>query len=157
MSDHINNVCRMALNSLRTVGQLRKYLDRSTTERLVHAFISSRLDTCNCLLYGLPETDIARLQRVHNSAVRLVVGAKRIDHTTPILNNLHWLPIRKRILFKLLLIVYKSLNNLAPAYITELISPYEPSRVLRTCSKGLLQVPREVRSAKVNYGSRAFL
>ena len=93
---------------------------------------------------------------VHNSAAHLVVGAKRSDHITPILNNLHWLPIRKCILFKLLLIVYKSLNNLAPAYITELISPYESSRVLRSCSKGLLQVPREVRSAKVNYGSRAF-
>ena len=156
MSDHIKNVCRMALISLRTLGQLRKYLDRSTTERLVHAFISSRLDSCNCLLYGLPDTDILKLQRVQNSAARLVTGARRWDHVTPILKDLHWLPIRKRILFKLLLVVYKSLHNLAPTYIKQLITPYHPSRTLRSRSKGLLQVPRAARSAKRTYGSRAF-
>ena len=75
--------------------------------------LSSRLDTCNCLLYGLPETDIAKLQSVQNSAAHLVIGAKHSDHITPILDDLHWLPVRKRILFKLLLIVYK---NLAPVY-----------------------------------------
>ena len=146
----------MALISLRTLGQLRKYLDRSTTERLVHAFISSRLDSCNCLLYGLPDTDILKLQRVQNSAARLVTGARRRDHVTPILKDLHWLPIRKRILFKLLLVVYKSLHNLAPTYIKQLITPYHPSRTLRSRSKGLLQVPRAARSAKRTYGSRAF-
>ena len=156
MSNHVSNVCRTALYALRSISQLRKYLDKTTTERLVHAFISSRLDSCNCLLYGLPDADIAKLQRVQNSAARLVVGARRRDHIQPILQDLHWLPIRKRILFKMLLLVYKSLANLAPLYISELLTPYVPSRTLRSSSKGLLQIPRASRSAKSGYGKKAF-
>ncbi|XP_072051748.1 megakaryocyte-associated tyrosine-protein kinase-like [Amphiura filiformis] len=72
MSNHVSDVCRTALYALRSISQLRKYLDKTTTERLVHAFISSRLDSCNGLLYGLPDADIAKLQRVQNSAARLV-------------------------------------------------------------------------------------
>ena len=156
MSSHITNVCRTAFFALQTIGHLRKYLDRPTTERLVHAFISSRLDCCNSLLYGLPDADVVKLQRVQNSAARLVVGAKKRDHIQPILHGLHWLPVRKRILFKVLLMVYKSLNNLAPTYIQDLITPYQPPRTLRSCSKGLLDVPTAARSTKVNYGDRAF-
>ena len=156
MSTHIKNVCQTALISLRSIARLRKYLDRPTTERLVHAFISSRLDSCNSLLYGLPDSDIVKLQHVQNSAARLVVGARRRDHITPILHDLHWLPVRKRILFKILLMVYKSLSDLAPAYITELITPYNPSRDLRSGSKRLLQILRAARSAKACYGMRAF-
>ncbi|XP_072041248.1 uncharacterized protein [Amphiura filiformis] len=88
MSNHVSNVWT-ALYALRSLSQLRKYLDKTTTEHLVHAFISSRLDSCNCLLYGLPDADIAKLQRVQNSAARLVVGARRRDHIQPILRDLH--------------------------------------------------------------------
>jgi len=156
LSSHVTNVCRTAFFSLQTIGHLRKYLDGPTTERLVHAFISSRLDSCNSLLYGLPDAEVEKLQRVQNSAARLVVGAKKHDHVQPILDKLHWLPVRKRILFKVLLMVYKSLNNLAPTYIKDLIKPYKPSRPLRSSAKGLLKIPDAARSALVNYGERAF-
>ena len=103
MKAHVNRMCRTSNFQLWIIGQLRKFLDRPTTERLIHAFISSRLDYCNSLLYGLPETEISKLQRVQNSAARLLVGAGKYDNVNGILRTLHWLPVRKRILFKILL------------------------------------------------------
>ena len=156
MVDQVGNVCRKAYASLKSIGALRKYLDKVTTERLVHAFITSHLDNCNSVLYGLPEVQISKLQRVQNSAARLIEGARRRDHIQPILYNLHWLPIRKRVLFKMLLIVYKSLTFQSPDYIFDILVPYAPSRPLRSSNKHLLQIPHISRKSKLFYGSRAF-
>jgi hypothetical protein len=153
MTAHINKLCQSASFALRAIGQIRKYLDRATAEKLVHAFVTSRLDYCNCLLYGLPDKLIAKLQRVQNSAARLVTGAKKRDHISQIIKDLHWLPIKKRIMFKLLLIVYKSLNNAAPSYLSELLQPYHPKANLRSGTRGLLAVPK---SRLKSFGDRAF-
>jgi hypothetical protein len=69
---HISNICSTASFALRNIGKIRKYLDGPTTERLVHAFITSRLDTCNSPLFGLPSQQLDLLQRIQNSAARLV-------------------------------------------------------------------------------------
>ena len=97
------------------IGRVRKYINKSSTERLVHAFITSKLDYCNSLLYGLPSTVVQKLQRIQNTAARLFVKAKRTDHTSPILQQLHWLPVSERISFKILLPTYKTLNGYAPS------------------------------------------
>ena len=108
MSSNVNSICCSASLALRNIGSVRKYLSHHNTERLVYAFISSKLDYCNSLLvYGLPSTDIQKLQRIHNSAARLVVGTKRREHISPILYDLHWLPVRERIIFKVLLVTFK--------------------------------------------------
>ena len=98
MRAHINQLCRSASFSLRRVGQVRRYLDTATTEKLTHALITCKLDQCNSLLYGLPDKDISKIQRIQNSAARLVTGTKRQEHITSVLRNLHWLPIKKRII-----------------------------------------------------------
>jgi len=120
----------------------RKYLDSHSTERLIHAFISSRIDNCNSLFCGLSVAEIAKLQRVPNAAARLVTGSKTTEHITPTLRNLHWLPVEQRMNFKTALLVYKALNRMSPSYLKELIVPYTPGCRLRSCNKGLLKIPK---------------
>ena len=66
------------------------------------------------MLYGISDYNINRLQRIQNSAARIVTNTRKYDHMTPILQKLHWLPVRQRIHFKILLITYKSINDMAP-------------------------------------------
>ena len=79
-------------------------------QKLIHAFVSSKIDSCNSLLYGIPEKDIAKLQIVQNSAARLVERAKGRDPVTPMLNRLHWLPISKRVIYKNCSFVSQGIN-----------------------------------------------
>ena len=85
----------------------------------MQAFISCRLDYCNSLLFGISDRLLRRLQSVQNVAARLVTGARRCDHITPVLRQLHWLPVRQRIVFKIAGLVHQSLVGLAPAYLAD--------------------------------------
>ena len=152
MSQHVNMLCKSAF-SLKNISKIRKFLDRDNTERLVHAFISSKIDYCNSILIGLPNEEIDKIQRVQNAAARLISGTKKYASITPILIKLHWLPVIARIEYKILLTVFKSLNNLAPEYISELLNQYNPPRALRSANKNLLIVPKTLNKT---YGDRAF-
>ena len=90
--------------------------------KLIHAFVTSRLHCCNSLLYGLPKSQIAKLQRVQNAAARIVTNTHRFEHNTPIIRQLHWLPVSYRIHFKILLLTFKALHGLSPKYIRDLVS-----------------------------------
>ena len=100
MVEHVNKICKTSYYHLRNISKIRKYLTEETTEILVHAFVSSKLDYCNSLLYGLPKHMISSLQSVQNTAARIVTLTKKFDHITPVLIQLHWLPVHFRILFK---------------------------------------------------------
>ena len=134
LTNHVNNICKPAFFALRNIAKIRKFLDRKNCERLIHAFITSKLDSCNSLLVGLPAKDISKLQRVQNTAARIIVGSKDDDHITPILKQLHWLPVSCRTKFKILVIKYKALNDQAPNYIKELITVSRPVRTLGSAS-----------------------
>ncbi len=95
-------------------------LSVSDAEKLVHAFMTSRLDYCYALLGACPASSINKLQIVQNVLTR----SRKYEHITPILQSLHWLPIKFRISYKILLLAYKALNDLAPAYQTNLLSRY---------------------------------
>ena len=152
---HVNNVCKSCFYHLRNIKCIRKYLSKSATESLVHALVSSRLDYCNSLLYGLPSKTLHKLQLVQNTAARIITGTSRHDHITPVLFSLHWLPVEYRIQFKLLLLVYKSLHNLAPVYISDLITKCVPNiSSLRSSDQCLLRVPR---SSLKTCGDRSFV
>jgi hypothetical protein len=154
MEKHISNVCRAGWAGIRRIGKLRKYLDEAATEKLAHAFITSRIDCCNSLLLGLPNRLIQHLQRLQNVTARLVCCAKRAEHITPILYKLHWLPVQQRIKYKTLLLAYKCLHNMAPVYLCELVSRYTPQRTLRSSTLTLIEVPRLPKT--VRYGARIF-
>ena len=118
MDIHINKCCKAAFFHLFNIRRIRKFLSFDTTQILINAFVTNRLDYCNGLLYGLPANQICKLQQVQNSAARLICNIGRFDHITPALCKLHWLPVRYRINFKILLITYKAINGLAPEYIS---------------------------------------
>ena len=122
MATHISKTCSSAFYYLYNIRHIRKYLSKEHTEQLIHAFITSRLDYCNSLLYGIAEYQIKKLQRIMNASARLIYCAPKFCHITPILKELHWLPVRARIEFKLLLITYEVVKGLALKYLSELIS-----------------------------------
>ena len=136
------STCKAANFHLYNISRVRKYPNRDACEKLVHAFVTSKLDYGNALLYGLPEYLMNKLQKIQNTAARLVCELPKFCHISSVLKDLHWLPVRSRISFKILLLTYKAVNGFAPEYISELLTPYVPSRTLRSSSKLLLQEPR---------------
>ena len=110
--------------------------------------------SCNSLLHGIPKYLVCTLQRVQNTAARIVTSTRKYDSITPIMFKLHWLPLHSRIIFKLLLIVYEALNGKAPSYISSLLSH-------RTCSWSLPSSGQELLTEPLvkleTYGDRALL
>ena len=152
---NINKWCKAAFFHLFNIRRIRKFLTHETVQILINPFVTSRLDYCNSLYYGLPASQINKLQRVQNAAARLICYIPRFEHITPILHRLHWLPVKYRINFKVLLIVFKALHDLAPDYIIELISIKPPSSYsTRSNSELLLQRPNF--KTLVTLGDRSF-
>ena len=119
---------------------LRKQLTFAA-QVLVQALVTSKLDYCNSLLYGLPKNVIKQLQRVQNAAARVVTLSPKFCHITPVLANLHWLSIYLRIELKILIVTCKTLHGHDPTYIKDLLQYYLPARDLRSSKKNLLIVP----------------
>jgi len=155
MRVHISRLTRTCYYQLRRLRSIRRQLGRNIAQQLVSMFVLSRLDYCNALFANLPDITLAPLQRVQNAAARLVMGLKPWDHITESLMELHWLPIKFRIIYKLCLLVYRSLNRLAPPYLTELlhlVSNIESRTSLRSAAHYDLDVP----STNHSIGDRAF-
>jgi len=128
---------------------VRSSLTTESAKTLVHAFVSIRLDYCNSLLYGVSDELLQKLQIIQNAAARVVTGARKFDHITPVLHELHWLPVRQRITFKLAMTVYKCLAGLAPAYLADgcvLVSSVANRRHLRSAEARKLCVARRTRT-----------
>ena len=154
MESQLNHVCKLSYLELRRFAHLGPYLNMDAMKKLVPAFFLSQLDYCKSLFAGLSNDKITKLQRTQNNAARLALKQPQRHHIiSPLLKDLHWLPIKARIDYKVALLCFKCLNNNAPAYIKDLIIPYTPARMLRTSSSNLLSTPR-VSSKK--YGERAF-
>ena len=155
MEKQVTNLCKLANNQIRSIRLKRRMLDRKTSEMLVHAFITSRLDYCNALLYGLPQRLESKVQRIQNNAARVVSKTPKREHITPVLEGLHWLPVHYRCIYKILLCTYKALHGMAPAYICELITVRQRTGMrLRSEQAIVLEVPPKPRLP--SYGDRAF-
>ena len=146
---HITKTCKAAFYHLHNIRRIRKFLTMESTKVLVHAFMMGCIDYCNSLLYGLPTTHINKLQRVQNAAARLICSTPRFSHVTPVLVSSHWLPVKFRIDFKILIITFKAIHGQAPDYICN-FSTYG----LRSNSELLLVSPST--KTKKTLGDRAF-
>ena len=119
--NHIAKVCRACYYHLRDLRRIRKFLGVETAILLANVMVSSRLDYCNSLLYGVSKSNIAKLQRVQNALCRIIFRLDKMSHVTPFLKKLHWLPIQHRIRFKYNLLVFKAINLSQPLYLSALI------------------------------------
>ena len=153
MSAHVSNGIKSANYHLRNIGKIRKFLNTDTTKSAIVSLVTSRLDYCNGLLCGITDELLCRLQKVQNNAARVVSGSKKYDHITPVLKDLLWLPIRKRIDFKILLLTFKCMQGCSPLYLRELLVKQANTRTLRSNTKNLLQIP--LTNLK-RFGDRAF-
>ena len=122
MNFQIGKICSTAYHGLYNIRQITKYLNDDCLKTLINAFVISHIDYCNSLLIGLPDYQLQRIQRILNGAARLIHNLPKFSHITVALKSLHWLPINKRIEFKIILQVFKCLKGLAPNYLCELIT-----------------------------------
>src|SRR5271155_4156573 len=149
----ISSVCQSSFYQLRQLRQIRPCLDLNSATIIANSLVSTKLDYCNSLYYGLPESSITPLQRVQNSLARIVhPSVKRRHHISPVLKKLHWLPIRQRINHKIATITYKTLYNHQPSYLHNLITHITTSGH-RSSDKTLLETHRITSSN----GHRSFL
>jgi hypothetical protein len=153
MADHVKAVCKSSYMHLRNISRIRKYLSKDACAIVVHSLVTSRLDNLNALLFGLPDTTTHRLQLIQNHAAKIVLSKKKQDHVTPLLISLHWLPVKYRIQYKILLLTHKCVHGNAPGYLTSLLEKYEPRRALRSADQLLL---KEKKMRLKTYGDRAF-
>ncbi len=106
-SSHVKAVTKSAYYHLRNIARIRRFVSRQDLEKLVHAFITSRVDYCTGLLTGLPKKTIRQLQLIQNTAARILTRTRQSEHITPVLRSLHWLSVIFRIDFKVILLIYK--------------------------------------------------
>lgn len=149
----IGAVVKISFFQLRLLSKVKSFLSHADLEKANHAFISSRLDYCNALYTGLNQSLLNRLQMVQNAAARLLTNTHERSHITPVLCSLHWLPVRFRVEFKVLMFVFKAINGLAPTYLSEMVTVYQPARTLRSSQNTFLIIPK-FRYKK--FGSRSF-
>ena len=154
ISTHVQTVCRKAYIDLRRISSIRHLLSEDATKTFLSAFVLSKLDYSNSLFSGCPQSQLDKLQKVQNSAAKLVSRSRKHDHVTPILKSLHWLPVQARIDYKLASLCHSFFSGLSPCYLADLLSVYTPSRNLRSIADTrLLRVPR-VRTR--TFGHRSF-
>ena len=148
MSTHVVNLNRSIHFQLRNISRIRRYmyLDFESCHQVIRALhvVLSRMDYCNSLLFGITEFNLDKLQRLQNRAARLLLGVDRRESASPLLTQLHWLPVRQRINFKMALIIFKCLHHTAPQYFDYCIQLRVSGRPgLRSGSDGtLLSEPR---------------
>jgi hypothetical protein len=154
MHAQVLSIIRAVNFELRRIGSIRHYLSEQATQTLVSAFILSRLDYCNALLYSCPQYLLNRLQNLQNNAARMIFRVRKSEHISPHLQALHWLPIELRIKYKIACLAFGAFTQTGPVYLTDMIHAYTPSRTLRSSADtSILCTPRVNTKS---FGERSF-
>ena len=148
LDKHINQIVSHYYKLLRDIGRIRKLMSKKHTEMLVHAAVTSRLDYCNSLYYNMSKSNLYKLQKVQNAAARIVVRSSKRHPVSKVLKDLHWLKIEARVIFKILLLVYKCVTgqcstNLEIKYKAHNYRPHD-------------ELSLEAKKVNTKYGKRTF-
>jgi len=155
MRTHIFKTVSACVTVLRQIRIIRRSVTRPVLQSLVASLVLTRLDYGCSTLAGLPARQLNRQQSVMNSAARLVYSARRSEHVSPLVQELHWLCVSERIDFRLAVLVYRCINGTAPHYLAselQRVADIESRGRLRPSSTALLHVPRSLHKI----GDRAF-
>ena len=131
MQNQVTEIKKKSFNTIRKINKAKHLLSTDHLKTIVNGVIVSCLDYCNALYYGIGQKLLCQLQQIQNAAAKLIMGKNKYDHVDKDLQKLHWLSVKKRIIFKIALLVYKSLNGLAPPYLQELFSYAHHGHLLR--------------------------
>ena len=123
---HVRNICKSSYSNIRALRYIRSSLTRDTAASITLAIVSTRLDS---LLYGTTSKNIVKLQRIQNSLGRVVSGKRKFDHIAPTLKDLHWLPIRERITYKIGCLTFKAKCIGQPPYLADKLHTRVNSRI----------------------------
>ena len=145
--NHVTNLCRTLNWQIYNLNRIRKYLDRETCHNVVRALVLSRLDYGGCLLGGISKKDLGRLQRLQNKCARLIYQKPKWSHVTPLLQELHWLPVADRIQYRILVQTFKSMSTTLPVYISSLFQQQRTSYSLRSSSAPTFVIPKSRKQA----------
>ena len=137
----ISSICKASYFHIKALRKIRSALDMETAKAVACSIVTSRIDYCNSLFYGMTARNFSKLQRIQNTVARIVSGIRRFDHITPVLKELHWLPVRERVDFKIGCMTFKALRNKQPTYLADVLHSYVPARSLRSSSMNNLEVP----------------
>jgi hypothetical protein len=142
MDNHVTQLSRSLNFQIRNLSRIRRFVDVNSCHNAIRSLVLSRLDYCNALLNGIPKKQISRLQRIQNRCARLIFKKPKFTRSSPLLKQLHWLPVTERIQFRTLVHTFKSLNNLSPQYMSSLLTITKPSGYnLRSSIAVTLHIP----------------
>ena len=154
MNVHIGHVCSKGFRGLYKIKHIRNFPSEDATKTLMDAFVTSHIDYCSSLHYGIPKDQLNRLQRLLNAAARVTCYIPRYARITPVLKELHWLPVTHRINYGIALLVFKALHGMAPSYLIELRQANTVNAYALRCNiQSLLKAPRTYRKT---FGDRSF-
>ena len=116
MASQVSNICRSAYYQLSRIAKIRHSLTTSVCRSLIHGLVTSRLDNGNAMLFGIADRLLYCLEMVQRSAAHIVMQIRRGDRQsmTTILQRLHWLPVKIRIEYKILVLVHKAIYEGQP-------------------------------------------
>ena len=132
LENHISNVCKVCYFYIRWIRGIRPYISIEQTKSLVQTLVICRIDYCNSLFAGLSNALLARLERVMKVSARLIFKQPPRTPTHHMMKSLHWLKVKDRIRYKVLLMTWKCVNDQAPSYLNDLLVPDKPGRALRS-------------------------
>ena len=121
MNAHVSNIARTCYFELHRLASIRKFLTSTVTATLVSAFVLSRIDYCDSLLFGSAHDVTSHLQRIQNNAARVILRLPRSSCITTHLKSLHWLPVKVRSTYKIACLCYHCHSSTAPSYVADML------------------------------------